>query len=762
MLVLLAGCASGDDNNDPGFRGPADATPDVGELPEEDATLNEAGVPVDAGTPVDASQSPDGACVESEEVCNGLDDDCDGAADELLSMECFSGDLEQIGRGVCRAGQQVCVNGAWGECRGEVAPADEDCNELDDDCDGQVDEVTNPCWEGPPEVRGMGACVDGAQACVEGEWGTCVDQSLPALELCNGVDEDCDGAADEDLQEDCYEGPEGTRDVGACRAGSRFCVRAEWEACAEQVLPSEEVPCDNTDNDCDGEIDEGFERHWPDLDEDGFGDRDGVIECEPRAGLVDNGDDCDDGDDAIHPDAADAPDLDFVDSNCDGVDGDREELLFVVPGSSAREADGTTEHPYPTIVGALEAAVMREGPVGLALAAGDYPGRLELVDGVGIHGGYDPARGFIRGADQITRISSDEVEEDRIVVLRGRDLVRPTPLSKLLIEAPDHPAPGGSVYGIHAVNAPGLSLVGVTVRVGDGAHGGAGDDGVDGVAGEGGGNGGNCGGAPGGGGISACGATGGNGGRGRGRATNGDRGEPEGCGGHGGARGGAGAGDSGGNGCSPDNASPGNPGAGGTANGVGAGGYFANTDGGSGEHGPNGQPGGGGGGGGGGAVIGGDGGAGGGGGAGGCGGRAGTAGGGGGHSIGVMLVASPGVSMAACVIEAGRGGDGGRAGRGGFGAGGGSGGEGGTGREAFACGGAAAAGHGGDGGQGARGGDGGHGGGGGGGHAYAVVCEGTQVVQGDNQWRHGAGGRPGDSEGRAGQLGEASPARGCD
>jgi len=87
--------------------------------------------------------------------------------------------------------------------------------------------------------------------------------ALPA-EVCNGLDDNCDGAVDEgcmgcspDEHRSCYGGPEGTEDVGPCRAGVQYCLGGAWGLCEDQVLPGEEL-CNNADDDCDDETDEGL------------------------------------------------------------------------------------------------------------------------------------------------------------------------------------------------------------------------------------------------------------------------------------------------------------------------------------------------------------------------------------------------------------------------------------------------------------------------------------------------------------------------
>ena len=93
----------------------------------------------------------------ASEVCNGIDDDCDGAIDP--GCACTVGEERACGeeRGVCEPGVQRCVMGTWGECDGAAGPAEaEACDGLDDDCDGTVDEEAL-CAIG--EVCNAGACV---------------------------------------------------------------------------------------------------------------------------------------------------------------------------------------------------------------------------------------------------------------------------------------------------------------------------------------------------------------------------------------------------------------------------------------------------------------------------------------------------------------------------------------------------------------------------------------------------------------------------
>ena len=90
----------------------------------------------------------------------------------------------------------------------EAAPGPEQCDGLDNNGDGQVDEgcactpgSTQQCYAGQPALAGVGRCARGSQQCVTsassnefGAWGPCTGSVMPAPEVCgNGVDEDCDG-----------------------------------------------------------------------------------------------------------------------------------------------------------------------------------------------------------------------------------------------------------------------------------------------------------------------------------------------------------------------------------------------------------------------------------------------------------------------------------------------------------------------------------------------------------------------------------------
>ncbi len=201
------------------------------------------------------------------DTCDTKDNDCDGSADnqKVGGQSCTCNpsqppkcnqdeigvaipglDASKDGVGICKLGQSECVNGVVGKCIGAVGPAGaETCNGADDDCDGQMDEG-NPGSGTACASAQQGECGPGKTNCQGGKL-VCVPNLKPAAEICDGKDNNCDGAVDEGMgQTSCSK--------GECAKTVPNCLNGQPQVCVPGNPGTEQ--CDGKDNDCDGTTDE--------------------------------------------------------------------------------------------------------------------------------------------------------------------------------------------------------------------------------------------------------------------------------------------------------------------------------------------------------------------------------------------------------------------------------------------------------------------------------------------------------------------------
>ncbi len=196
------------------------------------------------GTRTCSSMCIFGSCTPPVEVCNGADDDCDARVDE--DFTCVPGSTGSCGTSCGTSGTRTCTSSCeWGSC----TPPIEACNGADDDCDTMCDEAFT-CCAGTSGSCTTSCGTTGTRTCSAScGWSAC----SPPAEVCNGVDDDCNGACDDGVGT-CCAGRTGTCTTTCGSTGSRVCNSScGWGTCSPPM-----EACSGADDDCDGNIDEGF------------------------------------------------------------------------------------------------------------------------------------------------------------------------------------------------------------------------------------------------------------------------------------------------------------------------------------------------------------------------------------------------------------------------------------------------------------------------------------------------------------------------
>ncbi len=312
---------------------------------------------------------------DAPEICNGVDNNCNGIQDEGVQIPWWYPDADGDGFGA-GPGIESCtplsghsaVDGDCDDGDPERNPGEEEiCDSKDNDCDGETDtdddDLIAGRWFRDADNDGYGTVLDELISCVQptgyvADDTDCDDSELAsnfgAAEICDGIDNDCDGLVDgddradliatsyyPDLDEDGF-GAEGADPWVACSGLDGFAPSTDdCDDGDPTVWPGAQEVCDGIDNDCDGDTDDADssldlatgQLGYADVDNDGYGDPldpAAAQTCVPGGGQVFDATDCNDNDDEIFPGAPEY---------CDGVDHDCDNQVYEAAGEWYLDAD---------------------------------------------------------------------------------------------------------------------------------------------------------------------------------------------------------------------------------------------------------------------------------------------------------------------------------------------------------------------------------------------------------------------------------------
>jgi len=455
----------------------------------------------------------------AKEICDGLDNNCDGLID--VNIEGMGAECDTSLQGVCAVGRLVCVDGQT-NCQPNITPGQklEICDGLDNDCDGFVDEGPNDP-DAPRDynhVVGLGETCGGTDdGCFEGIY-KCDSEARTLIcdgdvevrdqpdDSCNYLDDNCNGEIDEDYRAEYPQyGTSCEIGKGACRSvGLWDCDPQNAYAppvCNADVRDSEATTetCNYFDDDCDGVVDNGFvdangvynhvehcgscatncNRQWS---------KDPAeLNVVPRCKVTGSNASCE-------FDCAPG----YIDYNGWREDGcefkPNNNAIYVASverGGQDSSSCGTYDTPCATIQHALSRASAKNAKQVL-VGEGTFDGGFTLEQPIDVLGGHSSATWERDPKVNLTALRGGVSDGTNSYAVRIRNIngSKAAELSGFTIEAPDAKDPSGNSIGIWVINSnQGLVIRDNTILAGRGGTGAPGAGGNDGAQGSNGGSG---------------------------------------------------------------------------------------------------------------------------------------------------------------------------------------------------------------------------------------------------------------------------------
>jgi len=333
---------------------------------------------------------------DAMETCDDIDNNCDGEIDENLSFLNFYADNDMDGFGNpnalindCEQPQGYVLNNTdCDDTNANINPdAIETCDGIDNNCNIDIDEGLFNDYYADVDMDGFGDPNVLVNDCEQPQGyvldntdcdDTNADINPDAIETCDAIDNNCNNEIDEGLTTNNYYADndmDGYGDpnvlVNDCEQPQGYVLdNTDCDDTNADINPDAIETCDDVDNNCNNQIDEGLmtNNYYADNDMDGYGDPDVLVnDCGQPQGYVLDNTDCDDTNADINPDADDIPNND-IDEDCDGMDAI----------SGTYDINGTTIKIFPNPTSGIVNIEMEES-IDVRLELFDIQGKNLLI-----------------------------------------------------------------------------------------------------------------------------------------------------------------------------------------------------------------------------------------------------------------------------------------------------------------------------------------------------------------------------------------------